>query len=215
MSLEELGKKYGTLKVQHGYLPIYERFLEPFKWDGINLLEIGVHKGASLMMWADYLRGGGSIVGIDKFLTPEAKKLSDKTYFQLIEGDACNNEFKFEIIVDGREYKFDYDFDVIIDDGSHIASEQIATFNNLWKNLNPGGLYCIEDLFTLYDPVWNPEGPNILDLINSRQKSILVGGDEIQEVHYFGRNDINGLLILRKRYEPFRIQPLEEFNEPA
>lgn len=104
------------------------------------------------------------------------------------------------------------EFDIIIDDGSHIGTEQIATFNNLWPSLNPGGWYVVEDLFAAYDPVWNPEGPIFIDVIQSKMRSILVGGDDIQEVHWFGRNDINGILFLRKRHEPFRIQPLSEFQ---
>ena len=37
-------------------------------------------------------------------------------------------------------------FDIIIDDGSHIESHIMTTFNTLFeKYLSPGGLYFIED----------------------------------------------------------------------
>lgn len=190
-SLTDIGTKYGTLKVQHGYMPIYERMINR---DDIGVvLEIGVHQGASLRTWRDWFPYA-KIVGVDKVL--------------LIEPE----ERIFVMQCDAQEVRITGFINLIIDDGSHIASEQLATFKNLWPNVAAGGWYVIEDLFALYDPVWNPSGDNILDLIQSRMKNILVGGDEIQEVHYFGRNDINGILFLRKRYEPFRIQPLSEFQ---
>jgi hypothetical protein len=37
-------------------------------------------------------------------------------------------------------------YDIIIDDGGHAYSQQKATFEVLWSQLSPGGLYYIEDL---------------------------------------------------------------------
>ena len=37
-------------------------------------------------------------------------------------------------------------FQIIIDNGSHLPSDIIKTFNNLWRNLKDGGFYIIEDL---------------------------------------------------------------------
>ena len=39
------------------------------------------------------------------------------------------------------------DFDLIIDDASHIASDQIATFQMLKSRLANGGKYIIEDIY--------------------------------------------------------------------
>jgi hypothetical protein len=39
-------------------------------------------------------------------------------------------------------------FDIIIDDGSHITSHQILSFETLWAYLNVGGTYVIEDTLT-------------------------------------------------------------------
>ena len=38
----------------------------------------------------------------------------------------------------------------MIDDGSHINTDIITTFNELWPHVKPGGFYCIEDLNTSY-----------------------------------------------------------------
>jgi hypothetical protein len=42
------------------------------------------------------------------------------------------------------------DFDIIIDDGSHINSHQIETFKILFPKLKSGGYYFIEDVQTSY-----------------------------------------------------------------
>jgi len=196
--LLELGVKYRTQKVQHGFLEIYERYFHDLK--NVRLLEIGVAEGASMKMWQEYF-SNGYIYGVDKILN---FKTNLENVF-LSEGDICDKSTidKLGNLV----------FDIIIDDGSHIASEQLKAFDNLWDLLRPGGLYIVEDLFTLYDPEWNDQNENsIIDELYLRTKDILVNGDSIQEVHLYGRNDINGLLIMRKRKEEFRIQPLSEFN---
>ena len=41
-------------------------------------------------------------------------------------------------------------YDIIIDDGSHVPSHQKITFEALWSSVVPGGYYVIEDLETSY-----------------------------------------------------------------
>ena len=41
-------------------------------------------------------------------------------------------------------------FDVIIDDGSHLPSHQVISFEALWKSVVPGGQYIVEDTETSY-----------------------------------------------------------------
>lgn len=55
--------KYDTDKGE-GYLRVYERFFYPLKNAKVNLLEVGVYKGGSLLLWRDYFPNG-NIVGID------------------------------------------------------------------------------------------------------------------------------------------------------
>lgn len=201
-SLEEIATHYGTAKVPHGYMPIYEGFFEPLRSNKISLLEIGVATGASLRTWSKYFESG-KIFGIDKHIQFNESIFNQWT---TIEGDATKEE---DLDFTSRQGPFD----IIIDDGSHIANEQLSAFYGLWNALKLGGYYVVEDLFTLFDPVWNPGNPHtIIQEIQNRMGPILVGGDSIQEVHWFGRNDINGILFLRKRNEEFRIQPLEEFK---
>jgi hypothetical protein len=200
MNLETIAKKHGCTKLAHGYLEHYESFFKPIRTKEINLLEIGVAGGHSLKMCKDYFKSGW-IVGVEKAEIPF--KSTDSKMVVQDNTDACTDFDK--IIPYGP-------FDVIIDDGSHRGAEQMSSFWGLWDSLLPGGLYVIEDLFALYDPVWNPGGPQIVHEVTARMQNILVGGDSIQEVHWFGRNDINGILFMRKRKEAFRVQPLSEFQ---
>jgi hypothetical protein len=41
-------------------------------------------------------------------------------------------------------------FDLVVDDGSHVRSHIIASFEALFPAVNPGGLYTIEDLDAVY-----------------------------------------------------------------
>jgi hypothetical protein len=40
--------------------------------------------------------------------------------------------------------------DIVIDDGSHIASHQRKSFETLFPLLDPEGIYIVEDLPTAY-----------------------------------------------------------------
>lgn len=134
MTLHELGIKYGTDKVDHNYLPIYDKLFTPLRNEIISLLEIGIYKGASLRMWADYFHNG-YIYGIDKD----------------VEACQCVSELSGVVAInaDVIEYKFkDHLFDIVIDDGSHLPTEQIAAFGRLYSLLKPGGYYIIEDIYT-------------------------------------------------------------------
>ena len=136
MTLQELGLKYGTDKATwHGYCPFYEERLPR----SINrLLEIGVKDCASLCMWADYYPMA-EIVGID--IAP-VLPVPGCTVYQM---DAANAS---SLATLGQ-------FDVIIDDGSHRTSDQLASFNQLfYHQLKPGGWYIMEDAHTSFMPAY-------------------------------------------------------------
>ena len=58
-------------------------------------------------------------------------------------------------------------FDIIVDDGSHLPWHQLFTFEIMFETwLKPGGLYVIEDVETSY---WDGTNPRIYgyDIINA------------------------------------------------
>lgn len=130
--LEELAKKYGTDKLDHGYMPFYEKYLP------INpkrILEIGVKDGASIRMWREWFGKDVYIHGLDLFAEkgfPEEDGLGCNTIWH--KGDQRD----WKILEELRKY----DFDVIIDDGSHNSRDQMMTFYGLFN----GKQYYIEDL---------------------------------------------------------------------
>ena len=142
--------QYDTDKITNRYLERYDPVLEPWADKKIVLLELGVHKGGSLLLWRDYFPLG-TIVGIDISL-PTGFQPTERIH--LFEGSQADPQFLSrvanEVAPDG--------FDIIIDDASHIGELTKRAFWHLFDNhLKPGGLYVIEDWGTGYWDDW-PDG---------------------------------------------------------
>ena len=126
------------------YLSIYEVELAPYVRDGtpITLLEIGVQNGGSLELWSDYLPPGSQIVGIDIDSRVGELKFGNPN-ISVIVHDVTDTEGLRTILGNST-------FDIIIDDGSHISSDVIRTFEYYFDYLAPGGKFIIEDLHASY-----------------------------------------------------------------
>ena len=140
-------KGYSTNKITgHGYHRFYDIFLQPMKNHKFHLLELGVNKLGSLLMWTSYFKNA-KIFGFDKgkeldltFIKPEIKK-----NIKLIRGDHSKIEDLKNLVKITGKCK------LIIDDGSHVPEHQLLNFNYLFKHcLKPGGVYIIEDIETSY-----------------------------------------------------------------
>lgn len=150
-SLTEIAKRYATDKARHThYLVNYERFLGSLRDRPVNVLELGVKDGGSLLMWRDYFPQG-SIVGLDLAPAPFDGPVDRvRTYVGAQEDIALLDIIASETAPDG--------FDIIIDDCAHIGVLARATFWYLFDHhLKPGGIYVIEDWGTGYWPSW-PDG---------------------------------------------------------
>lgn len=136
MLLNDIGLKHGSDKATfHKYLDFYEKHLPGREFSG-RLLEIGVMDGCSMRMWREYYPNA-EIVGIDTGLQWDLK-IDGVT---LLELDGT----------DPKALKPLGMFDIIIDDGSHYTADQQKSFEHLfYSQLNPGGLYILEDLHTSY-----------------------------------------------------------------
>ena len=139
---------YDTDKGLHThYLQKYEEHFKDLLDREIRLLELGVYKGGSMLLWKDYFEKG-LIVGLD--LNPI--QLDDPSgRIRLYCGQQQDTELLDKI---GRETA-PGGFDVIIDDCSHIGELTRISFWHLFNNhLKPGGLYVIEDWSTGYWDSW-------------------------------------------------------------
>lgn len=132
-ALYECFLRYKPTKQGHNYLPIYDRYFAPIRQDVRKVLEIGVQSGNSLRMWRDYFPNA-EIYGLD--LDPACKAVEEDR-IRIAIGDQSN---------ESDLAKLPDDFDIIIDDGSHIPAHQINTFRYLFRNhMKERGVYAVED----------------------------------------------------------------------
>lgn len=155
------------------YLPVYERFFAPYKDRPINILEIGVSHGGSLQVWQKYFHQKSNIVGVD--IEPLCKQI-EQGNIKIFTGSASDRAFMESL---------PFDFDIIIDDGSHIQSDVRESFQVMFPRLKNGGLYFVEDLHTAY---WDGYGGGL------RRK-----GTFIEDVKWLV-DDVNGYHVKDNGY---------------
>ena len=128
----------------HHYFPIYERTFAPLRARPITVLEIGVHRGASLKMWREYFHADTRIVGVD--IDPRCRESEDAArgvYVRI--GSQADQPFLQTVVEEFGP------FDLIIDDGSHVASHMLVSFNYLFlEGLKDDGIYFVEDTHSNY-----------------------------------------------------------------
>ena len=120
------------------YAPIYEEWLNKYVGTEAVLLELGVGKGGSPQVWQSYLGEKAQVIGLD--CDPALFYEDPKVKF-LVANQYDRESLKACPVKD---------FDVFIDDGSHLSSATIATFEEMFPRLKNGGLYIIEDVGTSY-----------------------------------------------------------------
>jgi cephalosporin hydroxylase len=133
------------------YLPIYARYFEPYRERAPKMLEIGVSHGGSLELWRTYFGADATIFGIDN--NPDCAARCDLPN-QVRIGSQADPDFLRGVVAEMGAP------DIILDDGSHIGTHQIASFKALFPLLKDGGLYIIEDLHTSYWPAGYQGGLN-------------------------------------------------------
>jgi hypothetical protein len=144
-----LGQHFETDKWgSHWYLQHYQRHFEPLRQKRLNLLEIGVGGysnpscgGNSLRMWNAYFPHA-NIYGIDLY----DKRSLEERRIRVLQGDQTDERFLRRLVENTGG------FDIVIDDGSHVNSHVIRTFQLLFPLLRNPGIYVIEDLQTSYWP---------------------------------------------------------------
>ena len=139
---------YDTDKAEHAhYLRNYEQYFRPLWGADIRLLELGVYRGGSLLMWRDHFERG-LIVGLDVEPVPVDDPTGRIRVYRGEQQDtALLDRIARETAPEG--------FDIIIDDCSHIGELTRISFWHLFdRHLKPGGLYVIEDWSTGYWDGW-------------------------------------------------------------
>ncbi len=151
MKLQEIGLSTGTDKSRHSYknfsyLDIYEKHFKDRRFEVKTFVEIGVLDGNSLKMWKQYFPNA-IIYGID--IDPRCSSYEEDR-IKVIIGDQNDDDFLMKIKNEIPQ------IDILLDDGSHITSHQIKTFDYLYGNIKNKGFYAIEDLRNSYEDFLNP-----------------------------------------------------------
>ena len=140
--LTEIGSKHETDKATgHMFTEFYDDYVS--KYINPNILEIGVYNGASLKMWEEYF-GSPTILGVDII---DKHGFETKNIKTLIADQSKPTEL-LKCLDICKEY------DIMVDDGSHIIGHQISSFVTLFPYLKSGGVYFLEDLHTSF---WKDE----------------------------------------------------------
>jgi len=120
----------------HSYIShFYEDAFLPYREKKISLLEIGIARGDSLLLWDKYFVNNTLIFGLDNYEMislelqkhPKIKKLFTEAY----------SEYTANMLPA---------FDIIIDDGPHSLESQQKSIQLYLSKVNPGGIFIIEDI---------------------------------------------------------------------
>ena len=135
-------RKYATNKTAPSYLRTYDLMFSRLVGREINLLELGVLEGETLLLWRDYFPKG-HIFGVDS--NPPAR-LNAEERIRVFTGNQTDPQ-----ILDQAAAEAPGGFDIIIDGASHIGEITRTSFWYLFdRYLKPGGFYAIEDWGTGY-----------------------------------------------------------------
>jgi hypothetical protein len=177
--LAGLFKKYGSDKASyHNCHLLYGKVLEDRRFEPLNVLEIGLgtnntdivshmgeegQPGASLRAFRDFLPNA-QICGadVDKRILFQEDRI--ETYF--VDQTSTESLKELELTLSHRK------FDLVIDDGLHCPSANIATLIFALKNLKSGGWFVIEDISRASLPVWHA----ILAILPSKYTSSILDG---------------------------------------
>jgi hypothetical protein len=142
----------------YGYAGLYECLFRRYRSEVTAVLEIGIgslvptaessmvgyalpgyQPGGSLRAWREYFENA-TIFGLDV----QRDTQFDNEHRIVTRLCYSTDEIKVREIM--REEGFPEFFDIIIDDGSHAALDQMATLRNFFPYLKANGMYVIEDI---------------------------------------------------------------------
>jgi hypothetical protein len=146
-----LGVKYPTDKSpynnnkdlhKHAYTSIYNLLFSNIKYNNIKLGELGILENHSMLSWREFFPNA-ELHGFEWFDSRLIKALADGIpnceYTKM-------NVTNPESIEQGLSAAGS-DFDILMDDSTHVFEDQIKFINVAYKHLKPGGFLIIEDIF--------------------------------------------------------------------
>jgi len=132
MKISEILAKYETDKEwYHRYGRAYDHIFTNFDKNApLNILEVGTQKGGSLLAWKEFFPNA-NVTGVDIVdVVPDKYRLDTVT----------------RLIADIKDVRFEGNFDIVIDDGSHYLADVVYVISQYIVKLNRGGVMIIEDV---------------------------------------------------------------------
>ncbi len=218
IKLEELFNFYKTDKANyiksekshgHGYAEFYEKHFSNLRDTKLNILEIGSYSGASAAAFVKYFKDI-NIYCLDINLTKFLYKSKKIHPFGL---DVSNKKMVEKFLNKINFFENIKTFDIIIDDGSHILSDQLKAIDYFFKYLNKDGYYVIEDYrFSEYITHLNDtDDPCVREFFEILKKNInkdfkFISGETLESLkknssnifEYKGNNKLSSIAFIKK-----------------
>ena len=146
-----LGVKYPTDKSpyntdgnlhKHAYTSIYNLLFSNIRYNNLRIGELGILENHSMLSWRKFFPNA-KLYGFEWFDSRLDKAIRDSipncSYFKM----DVTNPLSIE---EGLLYSGG-NFDILMDDSTHVFEDQIKFINVAYKHLKPGGFLIIEDIF--------------------------------------------------------------------
>ena len=184
-----IGRKYDTDKSSqrdnvsdhcdrhcHPYSIFYDALFK-FKRDApIVIAELGILRGASLRMWAEYFPNA-RIYGFDHDVTI-IKKFQESPNIDLDRVCVGRMDVTDPLSITNGFAETKTMFDVIIDDTTHEFHDQINIIKHARPFLKPGGVLIVEDIFKRYSE--SNYHTHLIDILPSFQRSFFLSLDHVR-----------------------------------
>lgn len=119
-------------------LVAYQRHFGGLAGHKVNMAEIGVQSGGSLLMWRNTLGDACHVYGID--INPKCLQFQDSHTTITIGDQGSVDMWSKFFSVTCRS------LDILIDDGGHQPNQMLVTLAQVFSKLNPAGFISIEDI---------------------------------------------------------------------
>ena len=190
--------------IAHGYAKIYEKYLKEHKEKNLNIIELGSFYGNASAAFYFYFKNS-QIYSAD--INPDMYLYRSKRLINFFTDTSSRSSIEKNIL------KKDIQFDLIIEDASHMLKDQIISLFVLFKNLRSGGFFIVEeidfpekrkdmrvdqefpDLKTILNKIINKENFNSKYINENEKKYFLENFDTIK----FYTGNINEIAIIKKK----------------
>ena len=190
--------------IAHGYARIYEKYLKEHKDKNLNIIELGSFYGNASAAFYFYFKNS-QIYSAD--INPDMYIYRSKRLKNFFTDTSSRSSIEINILSRNIE------FDLIIEDASHMLKDQIISLFILFKNLKSGGLFIVEeidfpekredmrigqefpDLKTILNKIINKENFNS-KYINEKEKNYFL--ENFDTIKFYTGN-VNEIAIIKKK----------------